>query len=221
MRNSSKSETIVLAVALAAASASAQLEWEATLRSVTVHPAQLKTTVSYPFQNTGEKPIEIVRIKTDCGCVVANLSKKSYQPGEAGELPIDFMLREREGNESKQIAVYTNASTEPTLLKIEVNIPPGYTRSTVRLVWERCDEYHEQVCKFTNQSDIPIYLTEATPTIQTIKTKLETIRPGYEYNLHVTPEKGVENLRAFIKVSTQPPEGFSESIYYKVYVFVK
>ena len=200
----------------------AELEWELMARKTTVHPIQLTTTLIFPFENTGKSPVKITKITTSCGCITTPLPKKIYQPGEKGKLPVTFLLRGRSGLQKKHITVtISDAPKTPTRLEIEINIPSGIKLSTQRLVWKTASTHPPQSCRLINHSPNPIYLEEASPTIRSVKAELKTIRAGYEYELIVKPEDGLSNLRAFVKVTTTPPPGLTESKYYKVYLFIK
>ena len=61
---------------------------------------------------------------------------------------------------------------------------------------------------------------EAISTTPSVKAELKTIRAGYEYELVVKPDDGLSNIRAFVKVTTRPPDGLTESKYYKVYLYI-
>ncbi len=200
----------------------AGLEWELMTRKTTVHPVQLSTTLTFPFENTGKQPVRIMKVNSSCGCITTPLPKKLYAPGEKGNLPVTFLLRGRSGLQKKHISIVTSdAPNSPTRLGIEINIPPGIKLSTQRLVWEEEPTHPPKTCRVINQSADPIHLAEVTSTTPSVKAELKTIRPGYEYELIVKPQNGLTNLRAFVKVTTQPPPGFSESKYYKVYLFIK
>ena len=42
----------------------------------------------FKFKNTGTDTLKIGKIHTTCGCTVAKLSKKNYQPGESGAIEV-------------------------------------------------------------------------------------------------------------------------------------
>lgn len=44
----------------------------------------------------------------DCGCVVAGLEKKRYEPGERGEILARFTMGDRRGQREKSIRVSTD-----------------------------------------------------------------------------------------------------------------
>lgn len=43
----------------------------------------------FSFVNAGARPVEITDAKTDCGCLVPKLDKRTFQPGEEGELRVE------------------------------------------------------------------------------------------------------------------------------------
>lgn len=200
----------------------AALEWEVEERKLKAHPVQLSIATSFPFANTGKEAVEILKVDASCGCLVPKLVKKRYEPGESGRIDVQFLLLGRTGKHHKYIMVKTSAN--PTVayrLKVSVDIPIGYVSSSKRLLWERLPEHAPQTCRLSNKSGQSIELGETTPTVGCIKVELKPVKPGYEYDLVVTPAAGTENLRAFVRIRTIPPNGFTESKYYKIYLYIK
>ncbi|MBZ5565186.1 MAG: DUF1573 domain-containing protein [Acidobacteriia bacterium] len=54
-----------------------------------VKPGQIKTA-RFPFTNVTDHVVTITKIDTGCDCLKAKTEKKSYKPGESGELTVDF-----------------------------------------------------------------------------------------------------------------------------------
>lgn len=65
-------------------------------------------THSFVFTNTGTEPLEIVDIRTSCGCTAAHPDKKIYQPGEKGVIKAEFDTKGRVGRNSRTITVINN-----------------------------------------------------------------------------------------------------------------
>ncbi|HUO07777.1 MAG TPA: DUF1573 domain-containing protein [Phycisphaerae bacterium] len=77
---------------------------------------------TFVFKNTGKSPVTITRITQSCSCTTATLGKKTYQPGETGELKISVDLVGLTGLVMKDVAVETDQGP-PTVLILEVEIP--------------------------------------------------------------------------------------------------
>ena len=63
------------------------------------------------FQNVGNEPLIIERVKASCGCTTGELDKKVYEPMEYGELRVTFDPSGREGQERKGIKIFSNDGT--------------------------------------------------------------------------------------------------------------
>src|SRR5512136_2423510 len=86
-----------LFLALTVASAAASLRWERDVQVVEAQPEAKKLTASFPFENAGPAPVTIKSIKTNCGCTAASTAKKTWQPGERGEVTVTFVIGSRHG----------------------------------------------------------------------------------------------------------------------------
>ncbi len=77
----------------------------------------------FKFSNTGEGTLDITNITTTCGCTIAELKKKQYQPGESGAIKVTFTSGPITSSVSKQIFVNSSDSSSPkTVLTIRANI---------------------------------------------------------------------------------------------------
>lgn len=63
---------------------------------------------TFKFKNTGDKTITINNVHPSCGCTSAPLTKKTYGPGEDGQIDITFNPTNRRGKEVKHITVDTD-----------------------------------------------------------------------------------------------------------------
>lgn len=200
----------------------ASLQWEQELIRLKVHPLQEVIGAEFRYTNTGQKPVEIIKIDSSCGCLVPTSGKQTVPPGASGGIEVEFLLRGRSGKQKKQVLVTTdNNINVPYHLDLAVDIPESYLPSVKRVVWERADTYKPQTVRLINHFNQPIELVEALPTIGTLKVELIPVKPGFEYDLIITPNAGVENLRAFIRVKPKAPPGLKSAKDFKVYVFVK
>ena len=77
-----------------------------------------KVSHTYKFTNTGSKALEIMTIKSSCGCAVPNWPKEKIEPGETGEISIQFDSAGKLGVQSKRVTIYANTSPQSTFLFI-------------------------------------------------------------------------------------------------------
>jgi len=79
----------------------------------TVDQGELVSTV-FTFTNTGKSPLNIRKVKANCGCTVAKPQKTTLEPGESSSLMVTFDTEGRRGRQYKSVAVFTNDPTKPT-----------------------------------------------------------------------------------------------------------
>lgn len=91
-----------------------------------VKEGQVKSHV-FIFDNKGDAPLVIKRVRTSCGCAAALVSDKNVDPGEKGELKVTLNTRGYEGSIAKYVYVESNDRNHPvTQLQISasVEVPP-------------------------------------------------------------------------------------------------
>ncbi len=84
----------------------------------TIEEALGEVTCNFDFENTGDEPLVISRVRTSCGCTVPEYTEEPIAPGEKGSVKITFNPSGRPGKFSKSIYVYTNTDPDRTILRI-------------------------------------------------------------------------------------------------------
>jgi len=74
---------------------------------------------SFVFKNEGKKPLDILKVKTSCGCTTTKLAQKTYKKGKSGSIDIIFNTSGRKGKQHKTVTVITN---DPKNSEIVLNI---------------------------------------------------------------------------------------------------
>jgi hypothetical protein len=70
--------------------------------------------ISVEFRNTGNEALRIERVAAGCSCMVVDLPRRDYQPGESGRLEFDLLSARLPGEEFEQTAVvYSNDPRAP------------------------------------------------------------------------------------------------------------
>ena len=77
-----------------------------------------KVTRKFPFKNTGNEPLILVKINTTCGCTASDWPRDPIEPGESGEVTVTFNSSGKFGSQNKQITVLSNARNESVVLSI-------------------------------------------------------------------------------------------------------
>src|SRR6202007_656266 len=92
----------------------AQLKWDQPQQKLSVKPGEKAVTAKYRFTNNSTSPVTIVDVRPSCGCTTATLAKKTYAPGESGEIDATFSFAGHVGHQEKWIYVSTNlAGSQP------------------------------------------------------------------------------------------------------------
>ena len=86
-----------------------------------------KLSHTFRFENSGDSVLKIINVQTSCGCAAALVTKKSYNPGEKGEIKVTFNTRGYEGEVSKYVYVESNDPSQPNkmlTIKASIDTPP-------------------------------------------------------------------------------------------------
>ena len=85
------------------------------------------------FKNTGKSTIQIVDVRTHCGCTVADIKKTEYAPGEKGKISYTMRTRNFHGLVRKSISIKWSDGAEHVErfvleadIKREFDIRPNY-----------------------------------------------------------------------------------------------
>ena len=88
---------------------------------------------SFSFINRGDASLLLANVHAPCGCTVAkDWTKTPIEPGQGGEILVEFNSADRTGKQNKIVNVVTNSSPSTIELKLtgEV-IGPDYTPSDI------------------------------------------------------------------------------------------
>ena len=72
----------------------------------------------FKFKNVGNAPLIFNRISSSCGCTVPKRPEKPIQPGESGEIEVEYDTK-RVGIFMKAVTIYSNAKTPNIILRIK------------------------------------------------------------------------------------------------------
>lgn len=77
---------------------------------------------TFIFENTGNTPLEIQRVRSSCGCTIPKKPEVPIAPGDKGEITVKYDTN-RVGVFRKTITVNTNVSSKAIIaLKIKGNV---------------------------------------------------------------------------------------------------
>lgn len=150
-------------------------------------------TASFTFliHNSSDTPIELLPIRSDCGCTAEFDDEAVLNPGDVRRLTVTYEPEYTEGAFSKKVTLYTNSSTESD--------PPNWLEFTLsgRIVSIlSLDPWYVFFKK----------VTEGQESVETIQVKADK---GITVSIqNVTTDS--EHLRAAIE-TVSPPESTAES----------
>jgi hypothetical protein len=87
---------------------------------------QVKTH-EFVFENTGDAPLVIKKVRTSCGCAAALVSEQTVEPGKKGEIKVTFNSRGYEGSVSKYVYVESNDRSQAVtqlVISATIEVPP-------------------------------------------------------------------------------------------------
>ncbi|MEM9227496.1 MAG: DUF1573 domain-containing protein [Verrucomicrobiota bacterium] len=127
----------VVAAFLVTTSAQATLVWEKKQLNLPAAMGQLELMGSYPFTNTGNSPVQILEVSTNCGCTYAAVSQQVVAPGESAEIVAFFDTAKREGPQRSSLIVRTDDPAAPSITLIfETDIPRLLTLPSRIVRWD-------------------------------------------------------------------------------------
>lgn len=79
---------------------------------------------TFSFENTGDQPITITRVKASCGCTTPGWTKEEVLPGESGFVKAKYNPRNRPGKFRKSLKITSNVASENKTLFISGFVRP-------------------------------------------------------------------------------------------------
>lgn len=165
------------------------LEWKKTVIDHKAKPEDEEVTALFHFANTGDTPVEILGIKTSCGCTVAEQDKKIYLPGEMGTIKVKFTFEGRTGEQSKNVRITTNDPQSPlVLLTLNVDIPEFLSIEPQLLFWTRDEVPVFKSTIISVLSKTPVYINKIESENENFDYELTKLEDGRRYRIRVTPK---------------------------------
>ena len=186
------------------ASAHAELVWVKPVQEFQCTPEQSSVEAKFAFKNAGKTPVTVKSIVTSCGCTTARLDKKTYAPGESGEVVANYSFRMQSGALRKLITVTTDDGAPPTELDIRVfrheplTVKPG-------LVYWRTGDAPEAKTVQLQAHDYPVHVKSVTSSNPKLTATLQTVKEGEQYAVLIRPGDTAQKESAEITVLTDFP----------------
>ena len=200
--------------------AHAELKWERTVQQFQRVPDDKACEARYAFRNTGSTPITIKSLRSSCGCTTAKLDKKTYAPGEQGEVVLKFTFGDRKGNYLKGVTVTTDEkSAEPVVLKLFVDIHDPLTVTPALVFWRTGEATAAKSVQLTADPNQQVRIKSVTSSNPNFKTTLQTAQAGQQYSVAITPTGTAQKDSAEITVQTDFPADAPHA--YTIYARIK
>ncbi len=88
-----------------------------------IPPGKVKV-VRFPFKNVTDHAVTITEVVTGCDCLKAKIDKKRYEPGESGELAVEFDPSDYAREYAQTIVVRTDPGGLVTFLNVKGYVIP-------------------------------------------------------------------------------------------------
>lgn len=199
-----------LLLLLLASPAPAQLAWESTRLEFHSSPEEKQVVSGFRFQNKGPAPVTIKSVKTGCGCLDADVEKKTYAPGESGVVRAVFTFGNRKGGYHKIVTVTLEDGTQQELHFIQY-IEDPLTLSTSLLLWRQGQPAAAQEVVLTASAGKKVRVTGATCSNPRFAARLEQIEEGTRYRVIVQPTDTSQRESADLVIQTDSPPAAPQS----------
>lgn len=187
-----------------ASPASAQLKWENPWQEFNRDPEDESVEATFRFTNAGTGPVTVKSVKTSCGCTTAKLEQKTYLPGQSGAVVADFRFGSRTGDQRKIITVKTEDGAQQEL-NIVVYIRKAMSLSPGLVHWKSGTPAAPQAVTLQAEPGQKINVTGVTSPSPHFSVQLETIAPGTQYRVLVTPASTASREKTEIRIQTDYP----------------
>lgn len=183
-------------------------------RTIELKPAADATTIQalYRFTNTSDRVVTITSTQSSCGCVVAELVRTVYQPGEAGEIPALFTVGDAGGRQEKTIDVSTDHPDETAIrLTLAVELPLLPVPQPGVVTWKKDGALEPRQVFIAIPAGSTMRFAEARPSQKTIAAVLSEAPGGSAWLLTLTPTDTSKPVNVMVEVDSNGPR--------KIYIF--
>jgi hypothetical protein len=195
-----------------------ELLWESSVQEFERASADGSVEAHYGFKNTGSTPVTIVRISSSCGCTVAKTDKKTYLPGESGQITARFSFGNRKGLQRKVIAVGLSDGIEKQLA-LNVSILEPLTVRPGLLLWRIGEDAVPKRVQLTPAKGVPLKIRSVSSSSPRVTAELHPNAEAFDYTVTVAPTDTAEKLSTIVMIETDYPPDAPKS--YPVHVHVK
>lgn len=193
---------LLLGGVAAAAARAAGLTWISDSLYATAGPEQAAVHLEFPFVNRSDRAITITSVTPGCGCTNAFSDRSTYAPGDAGTVQAIFTVGDRTGLQDKVIAVRTDApgEEEPKELSLHIRVAAYLSFAPHAVFWKIGEAPVEKTILCSAEQANAITLAAANPDDAAIIARIETLKPGRRYRLHLRPTSTARSLSVPVRL---------------------
>lgn len=191
----------LLAAFPAVAAARGALEWQEKTIELATTFKQEDVKAAFVFRNTGDQPVTITSVNSNCDCTTAELEKKTYAPGEGGRITVMFEVGDYMGLHDAHILVTTDTpSAPPADLILRIHIPEYLRLEPHMAIWpvHGAASQKDLVCVASAQESVRVL--EAHSSDSSVAVRVETIEAGRKYVIHLLPASTADHIVATIQL---------------------
>ncbi len=168
------------------------LTWDSQKIEVAAELEETQAKADFRFKNTGTKAVTITEIKPSCGCTAVELAKRTYAPGESGEIKTVTTFGGSLGTLEKNLVVTSDdASLKPATLVLRVTIPELFTYNPRLLLWRLNEDPTEQSAIVTCRKELAGI--EINPDSQAgVVSRVEPVEAGKSYRIFLRPKSSAQ-----------------------------
>ena len=169
----------------------AKLEWSQTETQLPCSEYDEVLQARFEFVNGGEDNVTIQSVKTSCGCTEAGTEQKTYEPGEAGEIVVDFSIGDRIGHQENTVTVLTdNPEDSVHLLTFATYIPVIATIEPRILIWKKDDPVEPKMIRLLPEEDRIISKVQLIKPTENFEFQISHVEG--QWQLIVTPRESLD-----------------------------
>ena len=140
--------------------------------------------------NSGDGVLRITRIRSSCGCTVAQPKKRELGPGESVSMTISYNTKKDKAKVSQTITLETNDPQQQTVaIRIKGEVRQLFEATPApRIVFGHIEREAAAVAsiELRNNTEERVFLKLRPPTDAAFAVELEEIEPGMLYRLSAT-----------------------------------
>ncbi len=171
-----------------------------------------KTEHTFRFQNTGDTPLIISKVRSSCGCTAALLSAKELAPGEWGELKTTFNSKGFQGSVTKTIVVYSNdPDQQKARFRLQGEVQKELLVSPRRLQFSAIKDKapFAATINLRNDGTSNIFLSDLKTTSEELQAELSSsqLAPGesVQIAIRLAPDTDKSRFAGYVTLRTSSP----------------